>query len=149
MRSKFPVISKICSSTLSRASQTAEVIRGEYDAVGDIEKFSDLREQNWGITNGWLLADKIKSYPNLQTPPGGETGEQARSRFTRSIVEIGSHHSGETVIIATHSASMKLLVNDIFARKGSAQRKESLDCGEAVVVKFDGKELHFDSYLKV
>ncbi len=117
--------SKIYSSPLKRAAQTAEILRQAAGALGqvapDIEYVEELLEFQNGIFKGLTWDEARERYPELcktleASPdwipaPGAETLQDGRDRAQRFIQRIlTQHHNGETLWIITHSWILQHLI---------------------------------------
>ncbi|GAB4478958.1 MAG: histidine phosphatase family protein [Elainellaceae cyanobacterium] len=125
--------SKIYSSPLKRAAQTAEILLQTESALGqvtpnripdktpNIEYAEELLEFQNGIFKGLTWDEARERYPKLcadleASPdwipaPGAETLQDGRDRAQRFIQRIlTQHHNGETLWIVTHSWILQHLI---------------------------------------
>lgn len=110
-------IENIYSSDLERAVDTAQTLA---DAV-DVDLIIDegWRERNLGELEG-LTKDEIQEkFPHLALPrhfveaKGGETYIQFKRRIVATFEKIMAKHAGETTVVVSHSASLRVLVSHI------------------------------------
>lgn len=121
--------SKIYSSPLKRAAQTAEILLHTESALGsvrpngtpNIEYVEELLEFQNGIFKGLTWDEARERYPELcadleASPdwipaPGAETLQEGRDRAQRFIQQVlTQHHNGETLWIVTHSWILQHLI---------------------------------------
>lgn len=108
----------IYSSTLERAYQTAEIVKGQRN-IGVIKKegFKEISLGNWeGLTSQEIEAiNKEQNYnfwkaPHLYIPDGGEHFHELIARTHNSIKEILENHKDENVLIVTHGVTLKTIM---------------------------------------
>lgn len=110
-------IENIYSSDLVRAVDTAQTLA---DAVGVeliIEK--GWRERNLGELEGLTKGEIQEKHPHLALPrqfieaKGGETYIQFKRRIVATFESIMAKHEGETTVVVSHSAALRVLVSYI------------------------------------
>lgn len=111
----------VYTSTLLRARQTGEILRGERAAV-PLHR-ADLDEYDFGILSSMRYADAEVIYPDLvrglrQEPmttacPGGESGADVVLRATNALAEIVQAHRGNTVAVVTHGMLLQLIFAEL------------------------------------
>ena len=112
-------IDVIYSSPSGRAYETAEIIKGDRD----IELLADdgLREINMGQWEG-LCQDEIKelseenhfnfwNLPSKYISVAGENYYEARERSYNTITKILEKEKGKTILIVTHTVTLKGFLN--------------------------------------
>lgn len=109
---------RIYSSSCGRALKTAEILKGTRNL--ELITEDDLREINMGVWEGMLQTDIEKEYPDqiyaFWKTPGlyiSETGEdfcKAQERLVLKIEEIIRNNLGQTILIVTHAAALKLIL---------------------------------------
>lgn len=112
-------ITRIYSSDLPRAIQTAEEVRREL-GLGEISLSSALRELSFGEWEGKAWWDLRNLYPELfevwdKGPdqvqiPGGESMLEVTNRSWGFIQELLKNYPGETIFVVTHGMTLQLLV---------------------------------------
>jgi len=112
-------INTIYSSTSLRTQRTAAYIRGKREIP--IIPREDLREIGLGVWEG-LLDSEIRTLdtaryeffwnsPHLYQPPeGGESVFDVQQRAIPAVKEIIARHPGETTLIVTHAATLKVIL---------------------------------------
>ena len=115
------------SSPLSRAFETAEIIRRETEFSGAVEPFEGLSERHGGILEGHTWAEQEECNPEfakkfLSIPEeerwslvGAETDEQVMERFERAISSIRARHpDGSRIVVVSHGGVMRAFLRDLF-----------------------------------
>jgi phosphoserine phosphatase len=112
-------ITKIYSSDLPRAMQTADQVRIEL-GLSEILISSSLRELSFGEWEGKVWWELRTLYPDLfllwdtgphrVQIPGGESMWEVTHRAWKFIQELLKRHTGETICIVTHGMTLQLLV---------------------------------------
>ncbi len=126
--------SRLYSSDLGRARQTAEIIAGQ--TGHEVNTDSRLREQSMGVFEGLIrpeieenygeeLARFFKMDPDYAVP-NGESGRQFFTRTTACFKELASNHSGETIVVVTHGGVLKNLFYFVINLPLDAPRRHSL-----------------------
>src|SRR5919107_317445 len=94
------------SSPLSRAFETAEIIRDRAGFAGQVVPVDGLSERNGGILEGQTWAEQEQRYPELAKKflaipeeerwalVGAETDEEVILRFGEAIASISARHRG-------------------------------------------------------
>ena len=100
----------IVASSLTRARQTAEVIK---EALGiPLVLSDDFLERNMGVYEGLTKEEIIEKYPDLwernvtrqlnDAPTNGETYQQFFDRITRALQKLKADYPNQNVILVTH-----------------------------------------------
>ena len=101
-------IKRIITSDLKRAIKTAEIIAKTIGYTGEIERYPDLRERNWGVYEN----KPIENRPGLDiSPENGEDWETFFSRVTRIINEIQPAHES---LIVGHAGIFRVFQKLLF-----------------------------------
>lgn len=110
-------IEYIYTSPLTRANETALLIRGEKDIP--VEIYENLKEMNFGIWEGMHSDDIVKAYgaehykfwnePHLYTPIDGETFEAFLKRIQNALNDIINQNKGENILLVTHAVVIKAI----------------------------------------
>ncbi|MCL5432491.1 MAG: histidine phosphatase family protein, partial [Patescibacteria group bacterium] len=98
-------VTKIVSSNLKRAVQTAEIIAKE--VALNFEKYPRLNERSFGKLEGKSWIEIEKEFEDmskffLQTPEGGESQEDFTNRVTGEFKAIISKNYGQTLLLVCH-----------------------------------------------
>jgi broad specificity phosphatase PhoE len=102
-------LDQIISSDLGRAFTTAYIISRKLGYRADIERFSGLREANYGdFANTTYI-----SHPEIDqtdkddfTPPGGESLVQMQARVLACLTDISKANSGKSILIVGHDGTI-------------------------------------------
>ncbi|MDQ4127556.1 MAG: histidine phosphatase family protein [Actinomycetota bacterium] len=115
------------SSPLSRALETAEIIRIETAFTREPVPLAGLSERSGGLLEGRTWAEQEERNPELAKKfldipeeerwalVGAETDEQVMERFGRALSSIrASHPEGSRIVIVTHGGVMRAFLRDLF-----------------------------------
>jgi broad specificity phosphatase PhoE len=115
------------SSPLSRAFQTASIIRERTGFAGEVVPVEGLSERSGGILEGhtWAeqerrnpeLARKFLAIPEEERWPlvGAETDEEVIARFGEAIASIsGRHPEGSRIVVVSHGGVMRAYLRELF-----------------------------------
>ena len=104
-----PEIDAIWSSTLPRASETADIVAA---ALGDllVQIDPELVEHRPGEADGVLFRDYAERFgafdmnaePFRPLAPGGESLAEFRNRAMSALYRLADDHEGQTVLVACH-----------------------------------------------
>lgn len=100
-------ISRILTSPLARARETAEIVAHHIDVA--LEVIDGLSERDWGAMTGRPHLDLLRGH--YATPPGGESAEDFRARILGSLssmVRTDRPQTGTTLLVA-HSGACRVL----------------------------------------
>jgi broad specificity phosphatase PhoE len=138
-RLKGETLSAVYASPMSRTTETAALIvagRG-LDVIG----VPELRETDHGHWEG-KTRDEIKAShpveyarwerdPFTFAPSNGETGLQVLSRAFPAFLSIVGRHPGESILIVSHKATIRLVVGELLGvdLKGYRDRLDMSPCG--------------------
>jgi len=138
-----PVI--VYTSTLRRASETAEIIGAELGlAVVPDER---LIERGMGDIAG-LSGDEIESrFPELieewrhssrmVVPPGGEAVETFGARVRAVLGEIVERHAGQPVVVVTHGGVLAIYMGQLLGVETGRWAPFSFGNGSLSIVEFN------------
>lgn len=115
------------SSPLSRAFQTASIIRERTGFAGEVVPVEGLSERSGGILEGhtWAeqerrnpeLARKFLAIPEEERWPlvGAETDEEVIARFGEAIASISARHpEGSRIVVVSHGGVMRAYLRELF-----------------------------------
>lgn len=109
-------IGRIYTSTLHRASQTAQIIAQALNL--EVIEMSHLKERNWGEIEGQgydKLREVLRGYtsllevPDRQLPKGAETSDTFVTRVREGIVQVLAE-PGPLALIVSHGGVFQVLV---------------------------------------
>jgi len=115
------------SSPLSRAFETAEIIRRESGFAGAVVPVEGLSERHGGILEGRTWAEQEERNPELAKKflaipeeerwslVGAETDEQVLERFEHAISWLRARHpDGSRIVVVSHGGVMRAFLRDLF-----------------------------------
>ena len=108
----------IYSSDLVRAMDTAIILAERFNLT--IKMMPELREMNYGDWEGRYISELLAKYPKefgrfftapeRCHPPHGETFLECQARVMIGIKEIIAKHEGQSVIVVSHGAAIRLIL---------------------------------------
>ena len=114
-------IAAFYASPLSRTMETARILAEPHNKP--ITPKEGLREISHGSWEGKRRADVEKLFPEEYArwemdpysfaPSGGETGLAVTARALPALLEIVAAHPGDHVLIASHKATIRLLIGSL------------------------------------
>lgn len=134
-------VSTVCSSSMSRAVQSAEVAAADLDVasrvvaglqeydVGEWVGIDDDDPRPTRVFESWLDGDLDAGFP------GGEDGHAVVARFRDALGEIADLHRGEDVLVFSHGGVMSLVIPRLAGnvRSDLARRRHLPSCKPARV----------------
>ena len=115
------------SSPLSRAFETAEIIREKTGFAGDVVPVSGLSERHGGLLEGHTWSEQEQRNPELAKKflaipeeerwalVGAETDEEVMARFEAAISSIRARHpDGSRIVIVSHGGVMRAFLRGRF-----------------------------------
>ena len=115
------------SSPLSRAFETAEIIRDRAGFAGQVVPVDGLSERNGGILEGHTWAEQEQRNPELAKKflaipeeerwalVGAETDEEVIARFEEALSSIRALHPGGTrIVVVSHGGVMRAFLRKHF-----------------------------------
>jgi probable phosphoglycerate mutase len=115
------------SSPLSRAFETASIIRSRTDFRGEVITVEGLSERSGGILEGYTWAEQERRNPELAKKflaipeedrwalVGAETDEEVVARFGEALASIGARHpEGSRIVIVSHGGVMRAYLRELF-----------------------------------
>ena len=115
------------SSPLSRAFETASIIRERTGFGGEVVPVEGLSERSGGILEGYTWAEQERRNPELAKKflaipeeerwalVGAETDEDVILRFGEAIASISARHpEGSRIVIVSHGGVMRAYLRELF-----------------------------------
>lgn len=96
-------INRIVTSDLKRAVNTAQIIAEKIAFNGNIERYPELRERNWGIYENGPITNR----PGLDIDPEG--GESWERFFNRVVPAIGKLNLNSDSLLVGHSGIYRVI----------------------------------------
>ena len=112
------------SSDLSRAKETAEIIRGDSPITLHIDpRFREISFGHWEGHSSQVIAEQwpaeVKQWreqPQIARIPGGETLREVHQRLQDGLKSIVEHHQGEKGVLVLHGGPIHVLGLDFIHR---------------------------------
>jgi probable phosphoglycerate mutase len=140
-------ITTVYASPLSRTLETARILAAPHDLP--IEQRDGLREishGHWeGLTRREVEARYLEEYlawdtdPFAFAPEGGESGVSVLARALPVMREIVTAHTGQTVLIVSHKATLRLILSSLLGFDARGYR-DRLDQSPACLNVVDFKD---------
>src|SRR5215210_4738082 len=118
------------SSPLSRAFETAEIIRDRTEFAGEVVPFDGLSERRGGILEGHSWVEQEQQNPELVKKflaipeeerwelVGAETDEEVIARFEEALSSIRAlHPDGSRIVVVSHGGVMRAFLMKLFGPK--------------------------------
>jgi probable phosphoglycerate mutase len=124
MAERFKVcgFSRVWTSPLSRASETAEIVADVLGLPAPLRS-DGLKERNFGLIQGMTKRDLSVLHPGLHADimrrdPAchfheGESPDQFADRIIEALHEIAERHPGERVLVVTHGWVMDVITRHV------------------------------------
>lgn len=131
----------VYASTLSRAQETAQIIARELGLAAP-DAVHDMREREFGIAEGMMVADYLTTYGDwLADVPGAETRSQVAARAFDALHALArdarrrSAPRAESIVVVTHGGVIRALLDHVSSgtlpREGEVLRNGSVHRFEA------------------
>ncbi len=141
-------IDKIVCRDTGRASNTATIFAIQIGYAGEIEKYKNFREMNYGDLTG----KNYSEYPDLTVdensnyiPTNGESLTQMRTRVMECVDRLNSLNSEKSILIVAHDGTINSIRSDF---KGISMGQADLTHNpHDMVARFlikDGKIISFE-----
>lgn len=98
------------SSPLSRAIDTANIIKKEIGFDKDIIIIDDLIEREFGSAEGEKIEPNIYARIEVDDILGMETRKELQSRTLNAVLNLANMYPGKKILVATHSHFIKGLL---------------------------------------
>lgn len=116
----------VYTSPLSRAAETARLVRPEAELVVD-RRLMEINVGSWaGLTWAEVQADmpdyaqKYADGVDFRRSPEGETLAEVVARGRPALLEIAERHAGGTVLIVSHGLFLNRVVHSLLGIEGRA-----------------------------
>lgn len=136
------------ASDLSRALETAHIVARPHCL--EVLPVPELRETNFGQWEGLTYNDIITAYdeemkswrenPLVNRIPGGETLKEVADRCMIGINRIISAHQGQTVLVAVHGGTIRVVVSSVLGLDLNNYWKIKQDNVAINVIEFYGND---------
>ncbi|QSB22431.1 histidine phosphatase family protein [Curtobacterium sp. 24E2] len=108
----------VVASPLSRAAETGAIIADRLGLAAPVP-YAGLAERSYGEAEGLTDTEVTTKYPHDDIP-GRESRSALLARITETLGEIAVRFDGGVVVVATHGAVIRSVVNE--AAPGTADR---------------------------
>ncbi|WP_159571306.1 histidine phosphatase family protein [Curtobacterium sp. 18060] len=108
----------VVASPLSRAAETGAIIADQLGLAAPVT-YAGLAERSYGEAEGLTDTEVTAEYPHDDIP-GRESRSALLARITETLGEIAVRFDGGVVVVATHGAVIRSVVNE--AAPGTADR---------------------------
>ncbi|MFJ4074295.1 histidine phosphatase family protein [Curtobacterium sp. NPDC089991] len=108
----------VVASPLSRAAETGTIIADRLGLAAPVT-YAGLAERSYGDAEGLTDTEVTAEYPHDDIP-GRESRSALLARITETLGEIAVRFDGGVVVVATHGAVIRSVVNE--AAPGTADR---------------------------
>jgi len=140
-------IAAVYSSPLSRAADTARIVAGRCGLAPALrDELREISHGPWeGLTRSEVEARFGQDYaaweedPFTFAPPGAESGVAVLARALPAIREIVTRHRGESVLIVSHKATIRLVLCSLLGIDARGYR-DRLDQSPACLNVLDFKD---------
>ena len=102
----------VVASPLSRAAETGALI-AERLGLAAPEHVAALAERRYGEAEGLTGTEVEERFPAGTRVPGRESRRELLARVLPALVEVGARHDGGAVVVATHGAVIRAVVNHV------------------------------------
>ena len=115
------------SSPLSRAFETAEIIRDRTGFAGEVVPLEGLSERHGGVLEGHTWAEQEQQNPELAKKflaipeedrwalVGAETDDEVVARFEKALSFIRARHrAGARIVVVSHGGVMRAFLRELF-----------------------------------
>lgn len=134
-------VTRVFSSTLGRAAETASLAAAELGLVGPEERLTGLVERAYGAAEGVPGADLALLYPNGVPDAEDESAVVTRTRAT--MTELADRFPGETLLAATHGGVIGRLLRDLPDSGLTHRNRPRILNGSAWLFDVDGEQIAF------
>lgn len=114
-------IGAVYASPLGRAVETARILAAPHDL--EVQTCDGFREVSHGHWEGMKRRDVEEKFPDEMAewekdpytfaPAGGESGLAVTARALPALINLVRKHPGETILIVSHKATIRLLLSSL------------------------------------
>ncbi|MBZ5640791.1 MAG: histidine phosphatase family protein [Acidobacteriia bacterium] len=132
-------IAAVHASPMARTLETARLaVLGRGLEPAAVPELREIDHGHWeGRTRGEVQSDYGEEYvrwerdPFTYAPAGGETGLAVLSRALPAFLAIVARHPGETVLVVSHKATIRLLIGHLLGLdlRGYRDKLDQSPCG--------------------
>jgi probable phosphoglycerate mutase len=140
-------VAAVYSSPLDRTMETARILAAPHSL--DVNPRDGLREISHGHWEQLTRAEVEQQFPTEAAawdedpftfaPTGGESGLAVTARALPALMDIVRHHEGESIIVVSHKATIRLLLSSLLGFDPRRYR-DNLDQNPAALNVVDFKD---------
>ncbi|MBK1881033.1 histidine phosphatase family protein [Luteolibacter pohnpeiensis] len=121
MRLSHIDVAAVYASPLDRTMETASILAEPHGLeVHPVDGLREISHGHWETLTRDEVEEKFPDEaaawdedPYTHAPEGGETGLAVTARSLPALLEIVTRHQGKTVIVASHKATIRLLLSSL------------------------------------
>lgn len=110
-------ITRVVSSPLGRARETAEIISAEL-GLGEPELRDAFVERNYGAAEGLDFHEIDVRYPDGVEVPGRESREDVAARVIPALQSLAAEHPGEAIVVVSHGGAIRAALMTAEPKRG-------------------------------
>ncbi|SJM44487.1 histidine phosphatase family protein [Microbacterium sp. JB110] len=133
--------SKVVSSTLGRAVETAQLIADQLGLTGPDERIPDLVERAYGSAEGVPGEDLPLLYPH--GVPDAEAEPEVVARTRRAMIDLATRFPDDRTAAATHGGVIGRLLRDLPSSDFPSRDHQRVLNGSAWIFEVDGDDIRF------
>ncbi len=103
----------IYSSPLSRAYETANIIKSQINYQGDVIKDDSFIERDFGAAEGMPITKEIFEYIIRDDVKDLEKSYEIQKRVSDGVLRLCNKHKGKKILIVAHSHAIKGLLTHL------------------------------------
>lgn len=132
---------KVVSSTLGRAAETAQLAAQEMGLAGPEERIAALVERAYGEAEGTPGAELLTRYPD--GVPDAEPEEAVVARTRAAMADLAARFPDDRIVAATHGGVIGRLMRDIPETGYPWRAGQYILNGSAWVFEVEGDDIRF------
>lgn len=132
---------KVVSSTLRRAAETAQLMADQLGLMGPEERIPELVERAYGSAEGVPGEDLPLLYPH--GVPDAEPEAEVVARTRRAMVDLAARFPDDRIAAATHGGVIGRLLRDLPGSGFPSREHQRVLNGSVWVFEVDGDDIRF------
>jgi uncharacterized phosphatase len=110
-------ITRVVSSPLGRARETAQIIADEL-GLGEPELRDAFVERNYGAAEGLDFHEIDVRYPSDAEVPGREPREDVAARVIPALQALAAEYTGEAIVVVSHGGAIRAALMTAEPKRG-------------------------------